>query len=460
MRTCKATDTAQHGFHIVMLWTDREYTSTIVGVYDTNCKLAASKWVKNRLWVAEFMNSTTLYSLFSMGDTSTDLNRRNGVWMWNIETNREARVNLRGAHHMIEYNPLHNTWLTLQQGQAKVWRNGVLGPSVMVDDIWEFTMEGLPVWKWYARHHIPRYTRLHPTNVNPNKDFIHANTLHYDVHEGVVYYNSRHMDTVWKINKTSGECLWAIGRYGDVPMRSLAGAMVPQLFSHAHGLTRTGDHTFVTFDNAAFMGPGYVTQCRGSSKVKEFTWDPVKNQAQVTWEAAFRPGRCRQVQGGVVSLPNGNVLGSFQKGWEVELNRAGQVVWSMQVIGNLTTIPEFPPPHDFNVGSRFLYRPFARLLRAPTCADARMRLSVWNTFRHESTLGGVLTLFSIDPMAVPTGGHRGVLLRRPFDFQPHWLETQLGISVPLSVQQVWVTVENEEGRRSEGLAVAVPQQCR
>lgn len=29
---------------------------------------------------AEFLNSTTIYSMYSMGDTSLDINRRNGVW--------------------------------------------------------------------------------------------------------------------------------------------------------------------------------------------------------------------------------------------------------------------------------------------------------------------------------------------------------------------------------------------
>ena len=124
--------------------------------------------------------------------------------MWNIETDTEQRVQLRGSHHMIEYNPYHNTWLTLQQSRARLWTQGNL-ELVMVDDIWEFDMNGTPVWKWYARAHLPHYTNLYPMNINPNKDFVHANTLHYDVHESVIYYNSRHMDTVWKIDKTSGK---------------------------------------------------------------------------------------------------------------------------------------------------------------------------------------------------------------------------------------------------------------
>ena len=77
-----------------------------MAVYDSATgALVASKKVENRLWVAEFMNSTTMYSLYSFGDTSTDINRRNGVWMWNIETGAEHRVMLRGAppppHHPL-----------------------------------------------------------------------------------------------------------------------------------------------------------------------------------------------------------------------------------------------------------------------------------------------------------------------------------------------------------------------
>ena len=42
------------------------------------------------------MNYTTMYSLVSMGDTTGDINRRNGVVLWNIETDVVERIHLRG----------------------------------------------------------------------------------------------------------------------------------------------------------------------------------------------------------------------------------------------------------------------------------------------------------------------------------------------------------------------------
>jgi len=275
------TPEAQGGFHVFLLWTDRAFSSTLVGIFDTNGTLVASRRVANRLWAAEFMNSTTMYSLVSIGDTGTDINRRNGVWLWNVATDAEQRIHLRGSHHMIEYDPLHRTWLTLQQSNARLWTHGAY-VQLQVDDIWEFDMAGHVVWKWYAREHLPQFTNLHADNINPHRDFVHANTLHNDVHEGVLYYNSRHMDTVWKIDKVTGECLWAIGRYGTVPMYDLSGRLVRQLFAHSHGLTRVDDDTFVTFDNAAGMGRNFVSLCT-RSRLLEFRYDPQRRVAKETW---------------------------------------------------------------------------------------------------------------------------------------------------------------------------------
>ena len=128
--------------------------------------------------------------------------------------------------------------------------------------------------------------------------------------------------------------LWGIGRYGDVPMFDDAGQKLPQLFSHSHGLTRVDTDRFVTFDNDAWMAKGFVTTCT-RSRVEEFVWDRKANKARVTWQWRADKGICRQVQGGVVRLPNGNTLGAFSKGWEIEVDRSGNVVWQMQVLSGV-----------------------------------------------------------------------------------------------------------------------------
>ena len=47
-----------------------------------------------------------------------------------------------GSHHMLEYNPVHRTWLTLQPSHGHVRTpSGALKPTLL-DDIWEFDMNG------------------------------------------------------------------------------------------------------------------------------------------------------------------------------------------------------------------------------------------------------------------------------------------------------------------------------
>ena len=75
------------------------------------------------------------------------------------------------------------------------------------------------MWKWYSRAHLSEFT-AHPRNLanaNPSREFVHANTLLYDVHHQAVYLNSRHMDTFFKIDRRTGAILYGVGRCATPP---------------------------------------------------------------------------------------------------------------------------------------------------------------------------------------------------------------------------------------------------
>ena len=131
---------------------------------------------------------------------------------WNLSTGAiEDFPNVIGEHD-IQYDPVNNTFLTLQQYVQPVGNN-----LYLIDQIVELDANGNVLWTWNSYDHIPLsdaspFNETTTLNAQTVIDFIHANTLDWDYNDGIIYLNSRATDTFYKINETTGDIILGLRR--------------------------------------------------------------------------------------------------------------------------------------------------------------------------------------------------------------------------------------------------------
>ncbi len=135
--------------------------------------------------------------------------------IWNFTSNSiQSFPNVTG-HHEIDYDPVNNTFLTLQNYVRKVGNN-----SYLIDKIVQFDVSGNVLWRWDAYDYIP-LSESDPFNLTSTLngktviDFTHANSLIWDYNDSIIYLNIRNTNTFYKINQTTGNVIWACGQFGN-----------------------------------------------------------------------------------------------------------------------------------------------------------------------------------------------------------------------------------------------------
>ncbi len=76
-----------------------------------------------------------------------------------------------------------------------------------------------------------------------------SRSVYWDQDADVLYINSRHLDTSFKINHRTGRVQWGIGRMGTLPLMGTRRERIVAAGWHAHGFYKTGPQTFVLLDN-------------------------------------------------------------------------------------------------------------------------------------------------------------------------------------------------------------------
>eukprot|EP00906_Rhabdomonas_costata_P023533 RCo033856 len=168
-------------------------------------------------------------------------------------------------------------------------------------------------------------------------DWMHGNTLFWDIEHDAIYYNSRSLDTFYKINKRTKAVEWSVGRMGTLQMFDVKGQPSPSLFYHAHSVDKQDEHTFMIFDNNynnrhAMHGGSRVSNLHFRSGLVEVTVWPERGTANISWQW-YAPRNYSAVYNGDADLlPNGNVLGTFPQATTLtEVSRSGEVVWELRL---------------------------------------------------------------------------------------------------------------------------------
>ena len=239
---------------------------------------------------------------------------------WNLKTNVTTDFpNVYGHHDMI-YNPITGTFLTLRS-----YVRQIDGRYVLMDTIVELDNQGNTLWTWdtYAGGHFGLKDEClcnATTVVNGQKviDLTHANSLQWNFQTNIIYMNMRALDTFCKINKTTNQTVWCLGRRGDFTLLGPDGKQVPSLWYHAHDVQEVRPDVFTMFDddydnttNSTNPCPATFESTNGHSRILEITVNEQNMTAWTSWSWTAPRQDWTPYWGSVDVLPNGDLLGDF-----------------------------------------------------------------------------------------------------------------------------------------------------
>ena len=267
----------------------------------------------------------------------------------NLDTNTTENFPNVLSEHDIQYDPINNTFLTLQDYARQIGNN-----TFLFDKIVQVDANGNILWTWDTYNYIP-LSEASPFNetvklkitAQTEEDFTHANSLDWDYNNGIIYLNLRNTDTFYKIDQTTGDIVWACGEFGNFTLLNSNNNQVSSLWYHSHDVKEVAPDVFTMFDND-FDNNTNPDNCH--SQLMELTLNETSMTAQVNWSWEAPKQYWNTYGGATVILPNGDYLGDFgdpthqltqNQPWNfnntgavfVEVNPAGQIVrtWTFPV---------------------------------------------------------------------------------------------------------------------------------
>jgi hypothetical protein len=239
---------------------------------------------------------------------------------WNLKTNVTTDLpNVYGHHDMI-FNPATGTFLTLRS-----YVRQIDGRNVLMDSIVELDSLGNTLWTWdtYAGGHFSLKDEClcnATTVVNGQTviDLTHANSLQWNFQTNIIYMNMRALDTFCKINKTTNQTVWCLGRRGDFMLLGSNGKQVPSLWYHAHDVREVQPEVFSMFDddydnttNPANPCPATFEETNAHSRILVITMNEQNMTAWASWSWTAPREDWTPYWGSVDRLPNGDWLADF-----------------------------------------------------------------------------------------------------------------------------------------------------
>ncbi|MFX1475216.1 MAG: aryl-sulfate sulfotransferase, partial [Promethearchaeota archaeon] len=160
----------------------------------------------------QFINSTTIVH---------GVKGAQNLSLWNLVTNVSEPLGVRRGNHDVDYNPLTGTFIGLGGHTLTTYEYDGKTYQVKGGDIVEYLRNGTEIGRWDSNSTFPfNATDFHLTNETSkgNIDWMHTNSLYWDVDEDMIYMNVRSRDCIVKVNHATNETVWVLGRYiGEGP---------------------------------------------------------------------------------------------------------------------------------------------------------------------------------------------------------------------------------------------------
>jgi hypothetical protein len=183
---------------------------------------------------------------------------------------------------------------------------------------------GAAMWTWKSLDDIPitKSVQALPANQSDAWDYIHGNSVDVD-NDGNVIVSARHTSAVYKINRTTHELMWTLGKNGDFAAQNFG-----DWFWNQHDFRRRSDGTMSVFDNGNGQGRrsrGIVMNVDEAGKKVSY----VRKVISPTPAASTSQGSFRELSGGHDVAGWGNI------GELTEFDSTGQPVRDMTFPGSM-----------------------------------------------------------------------------------------------------------------------------
>lgn len=208
----------------------------------------------------------------------------------------------------------------------------------LVDVIIEWDRNGNEVWRWDVYDHFDTAdfdsTIMSDLSPSPDAEFhwAHANAIEYNSDDNAVYFSSRHLNRITKIDYETGNVIWNMGEEkpsGDV----VFGHDLDFNFQHAVERLDNGD--LIIFDNGNHKEPPLSRGIRIA-----ITGTDLNPSANIIWEYILPDSLYTANRGDCDVLDNGNVLITSANpqadgltGHVLELDplAENEIVWQMRI---------------------------------------------------------------------------------------------------------------------------------
>ncbi|MFX1284657.1 MAG: aryl-sulfate sulfotransferase [Promethearchaeota archaeon] len=319
----------------------------------------------------------------------------------------------------MEYNPISDTFLTVYFTHYGYYEDKPL----LFDDIYEHDRDGNVIWFWNSSSHIPfNETEFTKEAFLERFQWTHANTIFWDIEDHAIYYNCRHLDTFYKIDYPSGEILWSAGRLGNLRLFDKQGNEKQCLFYHSHAVEVISPNHYIIFDNDYFnITRENPREATGVSRMIEVVVNEESKTMNETWSWSAPTDYFGEVWGDADRLPNGNRLGTFgvpdHPAYITEVDPQDNIVWELAL-----EQAKWDYLGIYNA-DRFFEAPLVEVDQTEYTTtpddDLVFQVKVWDTFNTRITRKGTLRIEEKDK----------VLKSIEFEFQPHWQETLINVSI-------------------------------
>ena len=219
----------------------------------------------------------------------------------------------------------HHDFVPLPGGRIAYIRataREINGESFVGDEIVEIDDAGAIVWQWNLFDHLQPDVYCQPCSKRYfyggwGLDWTHSNTLIRTAADDSYLLSVRHLDSILKISRTSGDILWQLGgSRSDFVFRA------GEQFRHQHALELTPGGRYLLFDNGNHRQPVEF------SRAAEYELDPKGKTASLVWSFVLTGDNCYSSSyGDVDRLANGNILIADFHNTLTEVTPKGEVVW-------------------------------------------------------------------------------------------------------------------------------------
>ncbi len=194
--------------------------------------------------------------------------------------------------------------------------------TVTENTLAELDGDGEPVFHWSGLDHIGlEETTSDIDFAKPPVDVEHANAIEL-LSDGNLLLSLRHTDTLYKVDRRSGDVLWRLG--GAKSNFTFAGDALSG-FSHQHFARQLGGGDILLLDNGNLHDPQ-------TSRVVQYRLDEDSHTATLVWEHRHRAGLYTSCCGSSVRLESGNTLTAWgTTGVIEEVDPSENLIWEMTV---------------------------------------------------------------------------------------------------------------------------------